>query len=319
MEYRGIGNSGLKVSAISIGTWHLTRELKNLIIRANEMGITTFDTANVYQNGNSEKFLGEAISGLDRSALVIMSKCFFPFGDLPNQSGLSRKSIVAALEGSLKRLKVDYIDLYQAHHFDYLSPIEETIETFQNLIVQGKILHYGFSNWDSSQLRIARKNKYSFMANRDKIGFKEKSGGGGISNQIELNLLQRKNYLGLKKSNIPIFAWSPLAEGILSGKYLSADKFPAESRANNLQSEKLSLIDNLNNSNLQKINNLKEFAKLRDLKPSQVALAYILAKKNVVSCVIGVSNESQLKENVSSLGVHLSQGEIQELETMFPV
>jgi len=310
MKYRRVGASGLQVSEITLGNWKLNADSKRLYREALDNGITTFDTANVYQSGDSESTLGEAIKSRERSGIVVMTKCYFPFGITPNQGGLSRKAILTAVDDSLRRLGTDYIDVYQAHNLDLSVNITEMVDTFNHLIDKEKILYWGVSNLDLNQVRnVCAEVSSSKLA----------SSRGPISNQIEFNLINRRKYIKFQSmKDLGILTYSPLSEGLLSGKYFSTTEFPASSRASAGLDKSLTLASNLNDRNLRSIEKLREFAASRELTPSQVALSYVLNCPNVSTVIIGLSNSEQLKDNIKSSEIKLSKADMKYLEKIFP-
>ena len=310
MNYRRVGKSGLLVSEISYGNWMSPRGNTKIYLDAIDLGINTFDTANVYQDGESEILLGKAVRNIERSSIVIMSKCYFPFGSNPNQQGLSRKAIMSAIDGSLRRLNCDYIDVYQTHNVDSTVDKEEIVDTFNLLVDQGKILYWGVSNYSRGQIKALTK------LNR----IKEKSSQGPISNQIPVNLLNQIQYqrsANRTTANFGIFAYSPLAEGILTGKYASDKVFPTNSRAALKLDKSLTLGAGLNKKNLDSVSLLRKFAEERNVTPTQIAIAYVLKKRMIASVIIGASSKLQLQENVKASQIVLSNNETQELDKFF--
>ena len=229
VNYRYLGNSGLKVSEITYGNWvtHGSQVDDSAAIAtvhaALDAGITTFDTADVYANTAAEAVLGKALSGQRRESLEIFTKVYFPTGPQgPNDTGLSRKHITESINGSLKRLGTDYVDLYQAHRFDYETPLEETFQAFADLVRQGKVLYIGVSEWTAEQLREGHALAKSY-------------GIQLISNQPQYSMLWRviegKVVPASEELGISQIVWSPMAQGVLSGKYLPGQPVPEGSRA----------------------------------------------------------------------------------------
>ena len=229
MEFRYLGNSGLKVSEIIYGNWltHASQVEDDRAIKtvhaALDAGITTYDTADVYANQAAEVVLGEALKGQRREGLEIFTKVYWPVAQKgPNDVGLSRKHIFEALHGSLKRLQTDYIDLYQAHRFDYETPLEETMQAFADLVRQGKVHYIGVSEWTADQIRAGKK-----LA--DELGIRF------ISNQPQYSMLWRviegQVIPTSKELGISQIVWSPIAQGVLTGKYLPGVPAPAGTRA----------------------------------------------------------------------------------------
>ena len=227
MQYRRLGRSGCKVSAVSLGTWltfggSIHANMASAIVRrALDLGINFFDTADVYAMGAAEEQLAASLDGVPRKDYVLASKVFFPTGDGPNDKGLSRKHIFETVHASLRRLKTDYIELFQCHRFDPETPLEETVCAYRDLIAQGKILYWGVSEWTGEQIEAAVR-----VAT-------EHGAPAPLTNQPVYNLLER----GIEDEVVPacvrhglgIIPFSPLAQGVLTGKYATGDK-PADSR-----------------------------------------------------------------------------------------
>src|SRR6516164_2047269 len=229
MEHRHLGRSGLKVSEIAYGNWitHGSQvaedAAKACVAAALDEGITSFDTADVYAGTRAESVLGRALHGVRRESLEICTKVFWPTGSGPNDRGLSRKHIIESAHASLRRLQTDYIDLYQAHRYDHETPLEETLRAFDDLVRQGKVLYVGVSEWRAEE--IAEAVKIAGELGFDRI----------VSNQPQYNMLWRvieAEVLPLcQEAGIAQIAWSPIAQGVLTGKYLAGDRPPAGSRA----------------------------------------------------------------------------------------
>src|SRR6266545_5197119 len=229
MEFRHLGRSGLMVSEIAYGNWithgsQIEEEAAVACVRAAlEEGITTFDTADAYARTRAEEVLGRALKGQRRESLEIFTKVFWPTADGPNDRGLSRKHIVESINGSLRRLGTDYVDLYQAHRFDYETPLEETLRAFDDLVRQGKVLYVGVSEWRAEQ--ITQELKVA-----DEMGFDRI-----VSNQPQYSMLWRV----IEAEDVPLsqqegigqIVFSPLSQGVLTGKYRPGAAPPAGSRA----------------------------------------------------------------------------------------
>ena len=311
MKYRRLGNSGLQVSEIALGSWLTYGESVgqqnaiDIIHHAYDLGINFFDTANAYNAGESEKVVGQALKEYDRSSYVLATKLFFPMGEKPNQRGLSRKAVIEQCDASLKRLGVDYIDLYQCHRFDEDTPTEETLRALDDLVAQGKILYYGVSEWSAVQIKDA-------MKITDKRNLRPM-----ISNQPIYNMLVRyieKEVLPIcEEEGIGQVVFSPLAQGILTGKYKPGQTVPQDSRAAN---DKINRWINsyLRDDVLECISRLENVAASQELKLSQLAIAWILRQPGVSSTIVGASKASQLDENVQASGVELSADVLEEVE-----
>ncbi|MFD0853754.1 aldo/keto reductase family protein, partial [Actinomadura adrarensis] len=229
MEFRSLGRSGLKVSEISYGNWltHGSQVEEDAALAcvsaALDEGVTTFDTADVYAGTRAEEVLGKALDGQRREGLEIFTKVYWPTGPGPNDRGLSRKHIMESLHGSLRRLRTDYVDLYQAHRYDYETPLEETLRAFDDLVRQGKVLYIGVSEWRADQIERALKIA-------DEMGFDRL-----VSNQPQYSMLWRViegEVVPLcEREGVGQIVWSPIAQGVLSGKYLPGQPLPEGSRA----------------------------------------------------------------------------------------
>ncbi|NBY60971.1 MAG: aldo/keto reductase, partial [Actinobacteria bacterium] len=228
MEFRYLGNSGFKVSAISYGNWithgsQVEEEAANACVkRALELGITTFDTADVYAGTRAEEVLGRALAGVPRQSIEVFTKVYWPTGAGVNDRGLSRKHIMESIDGSLKRMNLDYVDLYQAHRFDVETPLEETMLAFADIVRQGKALYIGVSEWDADQITrgaaLARELRVPFISNQPQYSM--------LWRVIEQEVIPASQDAGMSQ-----IVWSPMAQGVLSGKYLPGQPPPAGSRA----------------------------------------------------------------------------------------
>jgi voltage-dependent potassium channel beta subunit len=310
MNYRRLGKSGLKVSEISLGSWltygdSVEREQAvKTIDFAYEAGINFFDTANVYNRGEAENVVGEALRKYPRESYVLATKVFGPMGEGPNDKGLSRKHIFEQLHASLKRLGLDYVDIYYCHRYDPETPVEETLKSIDDLIRQGKILYAGVSEWSAAQLEEAVR-----IADRkllDRI----------VVNQPVYNMLNRY----IEKEVIPVgekhgigqVVFSPLAQGVLTGKYRKGGKLPEGSRASNPEQKKF--IDRfLTDEKLDKVEKLSGIAADYNIKLSQLALAWILRQENVASALIGASRPGQVEENIKAIDVNLTNETLEDI------
>ena len=311
MEYRRLGNSGLKVSEIALGSWLTYGETVDnqnaidIIHHAYDLGINFFDTANAYNSGEAEKVVGQALKEYNRSGYVLATKLFFPMGDGPNERGLSRKAVMEQCDASLKRLGVDYIDLYQCHRFDSETPTEETLRALDDLVAQGKILYYGVSEWSAVQIKDAMNI------------VQQKNLRPLISNQPIYNMLVRyieKDVLPTcVEEGIGQVVFSPLAQGILTGKYKPGQEIPRDSRAANSQINRW-ITSYLKREVLECIARLEGIAHKQELKLSQLAIAWILRQPGVSSTIVGASRPSQLDENVKASGVVLSDDVLAEID-----
>jgi len=314
MHYRRLGNSGLRVSEISLGSW-LTlgssvdrTASRALILEALDLGINLFDTADVYAEGEAERVLGGVLGEVSRERVIVSSKCFFPSSDAPNARGLSRKHVTESVEGSLRRLGTDYIDLYQCHRADPDTPIQETVDVFSDLIRQGKLLYWGVSLWNASQIEEA----CGVAAARQ--------GYAPISNQPEYSLLRRELESELlpacRRMGVGQLAWSPLAQGALTGKYRMG--IPAGSRADDPFRRQF-MGDFLDEATQQRIDRLKGLAAETGLGVAALALAWCLRDSAVSSLIVGATRREQLVENAAASGQQLSEEVLERLDGLFPV
>ena len=297
MKYRNLGNSGLKISELSFGSWVTfvnqlkEKEAMECMSYAYERGVNFFDNAEAYASGESEVLMGNILNKLkwDRDTYIVSSKVFWG-GELPTQRGLSKKHIHDACNAALKRLRVDYLDLFFCHRPDPETPIGETVYAMNDLMLQGKILYWGTSEWSSKEIKEAFKYAEKFNLR------------GPSMEQPQYNLLYRdrfeKEYKNIfKKYKIGSTIWSPLASGLLTGKY--NEGVPNKSRFKVKGYEWLSdTMDEIDFNKIKKINNL---AKKIGIKSSQLAIIWCLKNINVSSVILGASKLSQLEENLNSL------------------
>ena len=292
MEFRYLGNSGLKISEITYGNWlthgsQVENDIATQCVHAAlDAGITTFDTADVYANTRAEQVLGDALAGQRRESLEIFTKVYWPTGPRGhNDSGLSRKHILESINGSLRRLGTDYVDLYQAHRFDYETPLEETMQAFADVVRQGKALYIGVSEWTAEQIRAGH-------------ALAEDLGVQLISSQPQYNMLWRvieaEVIPACEELGISQIVWSPIAQGVLTGKYAPGGELPAGSRATDekgggAQSIKRYLTDEV----LAGVEQLKPIAADLGLSMAQLAVAWVLANDNVASALVGASKPEQ--------------------------
>ena len=301
MEFRYLGNSGFKISEITYGNWlthgsQVENDTATACVRAAlDAGITTFDTADVYANTAAETVLGAALAGENRGSLEIFTKVYFPTGAKGhNDSGLSRKHIMQSIDGSLSRLKTDYVDLYQAHRFDHDTPLDETMQAFADIVRQGKALYIGVSEWTAPQLRAGH-------ALAQQLGFQL------ISNQPQYSALWRV----IEDEVVPTSAdlgisqivWSPIAQGVLTGKYLPGATLPAGSRATDEKGGANTIKRFMSDDVLTRVQALTPIAQQLDLSLAQLAVAWVLQNPNVASAIIGASRPEQVSENVAAAGV----------------
>lgn len=283
-------------------------EAKKVISRAWDLGINFFDTANVYSAGRSEEILGNTVKGYSREDLVIASKVYNDMGNGPNHRGLSRKHIIWQIEESLKRLKTDYLDLYQIHRWDYETPIEETLSVLSDLVTEGRVRYIGASSMWAWQFCDA-------MRVSEMRGFESFSSMQNLYNLIYRE--EEREMLPLCSSkNIAVIPWSPTAGGLLSGKYFSDGRIQTSSDDySRLAPGSMSYNRYVGKSSNDEImRRLIEVAKKKGVTPAQVAISWLLTKKAVTSPIIGTSKVSHLEEFVGSLDVKLSADESKYLE-----
>jgi aryl-alcohol dehydrogenase-like predicted oxidoreductase len=314
MEFRYLGNSGLKISELTYGNW-LTHgsQVENeaalaCVNAALDAGITTFDTADTYANTKAEKVLGKALRGQRRESLEIFTKVYWPTGPKGhNDSGLSRKHIMESIEGSLTRLKTDYVDLYQAHRFDLETPLEETMQAFADVVRQGKALYIGTSEWTADQLRqgqaLAKDLGFSLISNQPQYSM--------LWRVIEAEVVPASEELGISQ-----IVWSPLAQGVLSGKYLPGAPLPKGSRATDKNGGANMISSWLRDDVLTAVQDLKPIAAEVGLDLPQLAVAWVLQNPNIAAAIIGASRPEQVTNNVKAVGVRLPQEVMQKIDAV---
>jgi aryl-alcohol dehydrogenase-like predicted oxidoreductase len=298
MEYRQLGTSDLHVSEIGLGSW-LTYGVgveadagRACVARAFDVGINFFDTANVYGRGAAEEFLGETLSGIDRSSYVLATKVYFPMSR--QDRGLSAAQIRKQIDASLKRLRTDYVDLYQCHRYDKDTPLEETMQALTEAVHQGKARHIGVSEWKAQQIQAALE-----LPGVERI----------VSNQPQYSMLYRepeKEVFPLsEREGIGQVVWSPLAQGVLTGKYEPGSPPPADSRAAH-ESMGQMMGRWRDDDVLEAVQLLKPIAADAGLTMAQLALAWVLRLPVVSSAIIGATRPAQVDDNAAASGVKLS-------------
>ncbi|WP_104103718.1 aldo/keto reductase family protein [Arthrobacter sp. 08Y14] len=303
MEHRYLGNSGLKISEIIYGNWlthgsQVENDIATECVRAAvEAGISTFDTADTYANTAAETVLGAALKNERRESLEILTKVYWPTGPAGhNDSGLSRKHIMESINGSLRRLQTDYVDLYQAHRYDSETPLEETMQAFADVVRQGKALYIGVSEWNAEQLRAGQ-------ALAKDLGFSL------ISNQPQYNMLWRvieaEVVPASEKLGISQIVFSPMAQGVLSGKYKPGADLPEGSRATDSKGGAKMISRWMNDDVLAGVQKLQPIADEAGLTMGQLAVAWVLQNPNVAAAIIGASRPEQVTSNVQAAGVEL--------------
>ena len=311
MEYRNLGTSGLKVSEVALGGWETyginddaSRMVREIVTKAYDLGVNFFDQADVYARGKSETLMGAVLKEFPRNTLVISSKVFWPMSDHVNDRGLSRKHVLESIDGSLKRLGTDYLDIYFAHRYDPDVPMEEIVMAFDQVIRDGKALYWGTSMWPAARIAQA-------------VEFARAHGlHAPVTEQPEYSMVRRdrveKEILPYtQEAGLGLVVWSPLAMGLLTGKY---DEGKPEGA-------RLSEKDNwassyLTEENIQKVRDLRPIADDLGITRAQLALAWLLRQKGVSSVITGATKVSQIQDTVKAAGVKLSddvQARIEEI------
>ncbi len=311
MRYRRLGKTGLKVSEISLGSW-LTYgngvqddTAVRTIGQAYALGINFFDTANAYNRGEAEKVVGKALKQYDRSSYVLATKVFFPMGDGPNDRGLSRKHVMESANASLERLGLDYVDILYCHRYDPETPVQETLRAMNDLMRQGKILYAGISEWTAAQIEEAMHVADQYMLDRF------------VVNQPQYSMLHRK----IEEEILPVsmkhgvgqVVFSPLAQGMLTGKYKSPGDIPADSRA---ASDKMNRFIHRwqTEETFAKLAKIRAIAEHLGIPMAQMALAWVLRQEGVSSALIGASRPEQVVENAKASGVVLPQDVLDQID-----
>ena len=315
MEYRNLGNSGLKISALSFGSWVTfvnqlnQKEATECMAYAFDQGVNFFDNAEAYASGKSEILMGKIIKKLNwkRDTFIVSSKAFWG-GELPTQRGLSKKHLNDACTAALKRLQVDYLDLFYCHRPDPETPIQETVFAMNDLILQGKIMYWGTSEWSSKEIIAAFKiaDKYNLR--------------GPTMEQPQYNILFKERFEIeykeiFKKYKIGSTIWSPLASGILTGKYQKG--IPKKSRFNVKGYEWLKEEFEKNDNNRQNniLTKLKKLSNKLNITMAQLSIIWCLKNPNVSSVILGASSIKQLKENLESIN-HIDLLDEKEIKTL---
>jgi len=312
MEYRHLGKSGLKVSEIAYGNWithgsQIEEEAAQACVRAAlDEGISTFDTADAYAGGRAEEVLGRALRGVRRESLEICTKVYWPVGDGPNNSGLSRKHVTESLHNSLRRLGTDYVDLYQAHRYDYETPLEETLRTFDDLVRAGKVLYVGVSEWRAEEIAAALRIAAEMGLNRI------------VSNQPQYNMVWRviePEVVPLcEREGIGQIVFSPIGQGVLTGKYKPGAEPPAGSRATDQLSGARFISRWMNDEVLTAVSGLPALAAEAGLTPAQLAVAWVLRNPAVSAAIVGATRPGQVKDNAGAAGVRLDADLLRKID-----
>lgn len=296
MQYRKLGKSGMYVSAVALGNWAthgetVDQEVATECVRkALDLGITTFDTADAYAGTKAETMLGEALKGVRREGIEVMTKAFFPTGPGKNDRGLSRKHVMESINGSLRRLQMDYVDVYQAHRYDYETPLEETMGAFADIVRAGKAHYIGVSEWTVEEIRSGAR-------------LAAELGIHLVSSQPQYNMLWRV----IEAEVVPVceelgitqVCWSPLAQGVLSGKY-SAAAVPAGSRFSSEDGGLKAEHKFMQPAVIDRVEKLKPIAADLGVPLATLAVAWVLANPNVSAAIVGASRPEQLEDTVKA-------------------
>ena len=314
MEFRYLGRSGLQISEITYGNWlthgsQVENDVATECVRAAlDNGITTFDTADAYAGGKAEEVLGAALKGERREGLEVFTKVFFPSGPDPkskNDMGLSRKHMMAGIDNSLRRLQMDYVDLYQAHRFDSFTPLEETMQAFADIVRAGKALYVGVSEWTAGQIRdahtLAVDLGISLVSNQPQYSM--------LWRVIEDEVVPTCEELGLGQ-----IVWSPIAQGVLSGKYAPGQPLPTGSRATDERGGADMIKRYMNDETLGRVQALKPIAEELGLSMAQMAVAWVLQNSNVSAALVGASRPEQVAENVKAAGVRIPDDALKRID-----
>jgi aryl-alcohol dehydrogenase-like predicted oxidoreductase len=306
MKFRRLGSSDLEVSEISLGSW-LTYgggvgddQARACVEKAFEVGINFVDTANVYAHGKAEEFLGDVLKTRARSSYILATKLYFemPGGD----RGLSREQVHKQIDASLSRLQTDYVDLYQCHRYDEDTPLEETMEALSEVVRAGKARYLGFSEWSPEQIQAAL----------DIPGVEK-----FVSSQPQYSLLWRepeREVIPLCAANgISQIVWSPLAQGVLSGKYRPGQDPPKGSRATSPSMGGM-MDDFFQEETLEAVQRLRPIADALGLSIAQLSLAWVLREPNVASAIVGASRPEQVEANAAASGVSLTEGTLEAID-----
>lgn len=302
MEFRKLGRSGLDISEITYGNWlthgsQVEEEAALACVRAAlDAGLTTFDTADVYAGTRAERVLGKALAGQHRASYELFTKVYFPVGRGKNARGLSRKHIMESIDGSLRRLDTDYVDLYQAHRYDHETPLEETMLAFADVVRQGKALYIGVSEWRAEEIRAA-----AALASELHVPL--------ISNQPQYNMIWRVIEAEVVPASLQAglgqIVWSPIAQGVLTGKYKPGQPLPAGTRATDEKGGAKFVKEYLREEVLTRVERLAPLADQAGLSLAQLAIAWTLQNPNVSAAIIGASRPEQVSENAKAAGVRL--------------
>jgi aryl-alcohol dehydrogenase-like predicted oxidoreductase len=306
VQHRRIGDSGPTVSTVALGSWltysgGIGREQTEGCTRAAmESGVTLFDTANVYGRGAAERAWGEILADYPRDSYVLATKAFFPMG--PRDRGLSRAQVHKQLDGSLERLRTDYVDLFQCHRYDDATPLEETMAALTEVVEAGKARHVGFSEWPAEKIEAA-------ATMPGVVRF--------VSSQPQYSALWRRPEREVipvcERHGISQIVWSPLAQGVLTGKYEPGERVPGDSRAASRDMNRF-IKQWLNDRTLRAVQALRPVAEEAGVTLSQLALAWVLHQRNVTAVIVGATRPEQVRENVAASDVRLSEDTLRAID-----
>ncbi len=314
MEFRYLGGSGLQISEITYGNWlthgsQVENDVATQCVRAAlDAGITTFDTADAYANGAAEQVLGAALKGERRESLEVFTKVYAPVGPDPkgkNDTGLSRKHILEGIDGSLRRLQMDHVDLYQAHRYDTFTPLEETMQAFADVVRAGKALYIGVSEWTAEQIRaghaLAQQFGVSLVSNQPQYSM--------LWRVIEDEVVPTSRALGLGQ-----IVWSPIAQGVLTGKYQPGEDAPEGSRATDTKGGADMISRWMSDDVLTRVQELRPIADDLGLSMAALAVAWVLQNDNVSAAIIGASRPEQVGENAKAAGVTIPDDALNRID-----
>ena len=306
MRRRKLGSSDLVVSEIALGSWmtyggSVERErAEACVAKSFELGIDFIDTANVYSSGGAEEFLGEVLADRPRDSYVLATKLYFPMSD--TDRGLSREQVAKQIDASLRRLRTDYVDLYQCHRYDWDTPLEETMEALSQVVRQGKARWLGFSEWPEEKIREAQamEGVEHFVSSQPQYSM--------IWRGPERDVIPASKELGISQ-----IVWSPLGQGILTGKYRPGEPPPGDSRAAH---ERMNyFMDRAGDQELlERVQRLGPVADELGLSPARLALAWVLREDNVASAIIGATRPEQVEDNVAASGVELDAATLERID-----
>ena len=308
MQYRQLGSSDLQISEISLGSW-LTYGVgvendaaRACLDKAFDVGMNFIDTSNVYGRGAAEEFLGDALKERPRDSYVLATKLFFPMDDTGENQGLSRDQVFKQLDDSLRRLRTDFVDLYQCHRYDSNTPLEETMEALSEVVRQGKVRYLGFSEWSPEQIQAAPE----LSPPSEKF----------VSSQPQYSILWRviePEVIPLCSANgISQIVWSPLGQGVLTGKYKPGEPPPADTRMGN---EMGWAMDRFRSDVvLEAVQRLRPIADGLGITMAQLALAWVLRERNVASAIIGASRPQQVEDNAAASGIELDEATLAAID-----